>query len=273
MSAPSKEISGGTPESEPLRIPLLGLGTWQAQGNSAYQAVRMALDIGYRHVDTATMYGNEKQVGDALRDSGLARSDVWITTKLPPARVGNERRTVEESLQLLGIDQIDLWLIHWPPSARELTSCWERLIELREAGLVRAIGVSNYSVAQLDELIAATGVAPAVNQIPWDVQRHDPALLSAHDERGVVLEGYSPFRHTNMSAAPLAEAAAAHGRSAEQVVLRWHLQHGIVAIPKSTHRERIAMNFDVFDFELSAEEMDSIDALGQPGGRRRRWRR
>lgn len=278
MTSPTIALSDGigrrredsrTSEPDSVQIPLLGLGTWQARGKAAYWAVRTALDLGYRHFDTATMYRNEKAVGEAIRDSGVVRSEVFITTKLPAEHAGRERRTLEESLDALGVGQVDLWLIHWPPGRRAAPEVWQRLIEAREAGLVRAIGVSNYSIAQIDELIDVTGVAPAANQVLWHVERYDPAVVAAHAERGVVLEGYSPFRHTRMSAAPLAEAAVAHGKTAQQVVLRWHLQHGIVVIPKSTHRDRIAANFDVFDFELSPAEMSAIDGLGATGRRRR----
>lgn len=264
---PQREDSPAESPGSP-RIPLLGLGTWQARGKAAYWAVRTALDVGYRHIDTATMYRNENVVGEAIRDSGVSRSEVFITTKLPAEHFGRERRTLEESLAGLGVEQLDLWLIHWPPGGRARPEVWQRLIEAREAGLTRAIGVSNYSIAQIDELIDVTGVAPAVNQILWHVERYDPAVVAAHAERGVVLEGYSPFKHTRMSVPPLAEAATAHGKTSQQVVLRWHLQHGFVVIPKSTHRDRIAANFDVFDFELSAAEMAAIDGLGARKGRR-----
>ena len=252
-----------------VRIPLLGLGTWQARGKAVYWAVRTALDLGYRHIDTATMYRNEKAVGEAIHDSEVDRSEVFITTKLPAQQAGAERRTLQESLTALGTPALDLWLIHWPPGGRARPEVWQRLIEAREAGLTRAIGVSNYSIAQIDELTNVTGVTPAVNQILWHVERYDPAVVAAHAERGVVLEGYSPFKHTKMSAPPLVDAAGAHGKTPQQVILRWHLQHGIVVIPKSTHRDRIAANFDVFDFELSGAEMAAIDGLGSGGGRRR----
>jgi 2,5-diketo-D-gluconate reductase A len=279
VTTPSIALSDGvdrrhddTPGSPPpsVRIPLLGLGTWQARGEDAYGAVRAALEVGYRHIDTATVYRNEKAVGEAIRDSGLARSEVFITTKLPAENAGRERRTLEESLSALGVEQLDLWLIHSPPGRRAGAEVWRQLIAAREGGLTLAIGVSNYSIAQIDELVEATGVAPAANQILWHVERYDPAVVAAHAERDVVLEGYSPFKHTKMSAPPLADAAAAHGKTPQQVVLRWHLQHGIVVIPKSAHRDRIASNFDVFDFELSPAEMAAIDGLGTSRGRERR---
>ncbi|MFI2754593.1 aldo/keto reductase [Cellulomonas sp. P22] len=242
-------------------IPLLGLGTWQSEGDDARHAVRAALELGYRHVDTATGYGNEAQVGRGLADSGVAREDVFLTTKLPPSAAGRERETIESSLTDLGTDHLDLWLVHWPPNGAATPATWERLIELRDAGLTRAIGVSNYSVAQIDELVAATGEAPAINQVPWSPGDFDAELVAAHAARGVALEGYSPFKRTDLDSPVLVEIAAAHGVSTRQVVLRWHLEHQVVVIPKSTRRERIAANLDVLGFTLDADEVARIDSL------------
>jgi 2,5-diketo-D-gluconate reductase A len=243
-------------------MPLLGFGTWQISGRRAYDAVKHALSVGYRHVDTATMYGNEEQVGRALRDSGVPREEVFVTTKLPPSEVSRARRTIEESLRALGTDHVDLWLIHWPPNGRARPETWRELLAARDEGLARAVGVSNYSTAQLDELIEATGEAPAVNQIRWSPPLYDAATVREHRERGVVLEGYSPFRAGNLRDPVLAEIASAHGVTPAQVVLRWHLEHGIVVIPKSATPERIESNFDVFGFALSGDEVARIDALG-----------
>jgi 2,5-diketo-D-gluconate reductase A len=243
-------------------MPLLGFGTWQITGKEAYEAVKHALSVGYRHLDTATMYANEEQVGRALRDSGVPRGEVFVTTKLPPRQVNRARGTIEESLRALGTEYVDLWLIHWPPNGRASQDAWRDLLAIRDEGLARAVGVSNYSTAQLDELIEATGEAPAVNQIKWSPPLYDPATVSEHRERGVVLEGYSPFRAGNLRDPALAEIAAAHRVTPAQVVLRWHLEHGIVVIPKSVRPERIESNFDIFGFSLSADEVARIDALG-----------
>jgi diketogulonate reductase-like aldo/keto reductase len=243
-------------------MPLLGFGTWQISGREAYEAVKHALAVGYRHIDTATMYANEDQVGRALRDSGLPRGEVFVTTKLPPRRANRARRTIEESLRALGTDYVDLWLIHWPPGGKASADVWAELLAIRDAGLARAVGVSNYSTGQIDELIAASGEAPAVNQIRWSPPLYDAATVREHRERGVVLEGYSPFRAGNLRDPVLTEIAAAHGVTPAQVVLRWHLEHGIVAIPKSARPERIESNFDIFGFSLSADEVARIDALG-----------
>ncbi|GAA4628130.1 aldo/keto reductase [Cellulomonas oligotrophica] len=242
-------------------IPLLGLGTWQADGSDAERAVSTALQLGYRHVDTATGYGNEAQVGRALAQVGIDRDEVFVTTKLPPDHGDRARRTLTESLAALGTDHVDLWLIHWPPSGQASPHVWEELRRARDEGLARSIGVSNYSVAQIDELVAATGEAPAVNQIPWSPVDHDPALLAAHRERGVVVEGYSPLRRTDLSAPAIVAAARAHGATPAQVVLRWHVEHGVVVIPKSVRRERIEENLGALGFALTPQEVAAIDAL------------
>lgn len=242
-------------------MPLVGFGTWRLHGRSAYDSVRYALDAGYRHIDTATMYGNEVEVGRALRDSGLDRGEVFVTTKLPPELATEAPRTLRESLTALGTDFVDLWLIHWPPGGQASPATWRELIAAREAGQARAIGVSNYSTAQIDELIQATGEAPAVNQIPWSPVKYDGKLLAESRERGVLVEGYSPIKGTNLREPVLGEIAARHGVSVPQVVLRWHLEHGIVVIPKSAQPERITSNLDLFGFSLAPDEVTSIDAL------------
>src|SRR5215216_2239779 len=191
-------------------MPLVGLGTWQMTGARCQAAVRAALDVGYRHIDTATMYGNEREVGRAVRDSGVPREQVFITTKLPPGAAGRERRTLDNSLRALGMDHVDLWLVHWPPRGRALVSTWRQLLAARDAGLARAVGVSNYGIGELDQVTRATGQAPQVNQIPWAPALYDAALLAQHRERGVVLEGYSPFKNTDLRHPVLAEIAADH---------------------------------------------------------------
>ena len=244
-------------------MPLVGLGTWQARGRSAVEAVRAALELGYRLVDTATVYGNEREVGQAVRESGVPREEVFVTTKLPQGNAGRERATLQESLAALGLEYVDLWLVHWPPGGRARPDVWERLLELRDEGLAREVGVSNYSVAQLDELERATGRLPAVNQIEWSPPLFDRDVLEAHRSRAVQLEGYSPLRATNLRDPRLGRIAEAHGVTPAQVVLRWHVEHRIVAIPKSTNAERIAENTAVFDFRLEPAELEALDALGR----------
>jgi len=244
-------------------MPVVGLGTWQAQGDECYQAVRTALQLGYRHLDTATMYRNEEQVGRAIRDSGVPREQVFVTTKLPPERSGHERATLQQSLRALGLEYLDLWLIHWPPHGGAGVSTWAEFVKAQGDGLVRAVGVSNYSTRQLDELAKATGVTPAVNQIPWSPWEYDAQLLAAHAERGVVVEGYSPLKRSRLRDATLAAVAQAHGVSPAQVILRWHVEHGVVVIPKSVRPDRMAANLDVFGFALTADEVAAIDALAR----------
>src|SRR4051812_28231116 len=249
-------------DGTPVDMPLLGFGTWQIRGDAAYQAVRDALEAGYRHLDTATMYGNEAEVGRALKDSGVPREDVFLTTKLPPERAGRERATIEASLRALGVDTVDLWLIHWPPHRGRSVAVWREFLAARDAGLVRAIGVSNYGIDEIDELGTATGERPAVNQIRFGPALWDADLVADHRERGIVVEGYSPFKTTDLHDPVLTRTAAAHGVDPARVVLRWHIQHEIVVIPKSRTPQRIAGNAAVDGFALSDAEMAAIDALG-----------
>ncbi len=254
---PAAELAGGS------SMPLLGFGTWQASGDSCYEATLEALKAGYRHIDTATMYGNEAQVGRALRDSGVPREEVFVVTKLPPERAGRETETLQASLEALGVAALDLWLIHWPPSGTKSVPVWREFIAARDAGLTRSIGVSNYSATQMDDLEEATGVRPEVNQIKWAPALYDAEVHEQHRKRGIVLEGYSPFKATNLNDRTLTGIAEVHNVTTAQVVLRWHIQHEIVAIPKSVTPQRIWENFDIFGFELTAGEMAQIDAMGK----------
>jgi 2,5-diketo-D-gluconate reductase A len=257
MTIPSVPLGG------PVDMPLLGFGTWQIRGDAAYAAVREALEAGYRHLDTATMYGNEAEVGRALRDSGVPRDDVFVTTKLPPERAGHERATLDASLAALGLDAVDLWLIHWPPRRGKSVPVWREFVAAQQEGRARAIGVSNYDVGDIDELIAATGRKPAVNQIRWGPRLYDAKLVAEHRERGVVVEGYSPFKTTNLHDPVLTSIATAHGVDPARVVLRWHVQHEIVVIPKSVTPERIAGNAQIDGFVLTDAEMAQIDGLSR----------
>jgi diketogulonate reductase-like aldo/keto reductase len=243
-------------------MPLLGFGTWQMTGRQAADAVRLALVAGYRHIDTATMYRNEAEVGDAINESGVGRENVFITTKLPPNLAARARHTLDESLRLLGTEYVDLWLIHWPVDHGASPATWRELLAARDAGLAKNVGVSNYSPAQLDELLAVTGIAPAVNQIPWSPKHYDARLYAYHREHDIVLEGYSPFKGSNLKDPVLVEIARAHGVTAAQVVLRWHIDKNIVVIPKSATPERIKANFDIGGFSLTAAEVERIDSLG-----------
>lgn len=262
MSAPDSRIPSVKLPSG-ASMPLLGFGTWQIRGNEAYRAVRHALETGYRHLDTATMYGNEDQVGRALRDSGVPRGEIFVTTKLPPDRVGRERATLDASRRALGVDAVDLWLIHWPPSAGSSVSMWREVLAARDAGQAHAVGVSNYHLGGLDELTDATGQTPEVNQVRWGPALYDADVVAGHRDRGVVLEGYSPFKTTNLKDPVLTGIAEAHDVDAARVVLRWHLQHGVVVIPKSVTPERITSNAQLGDFALTDAEMSAVDALSR----------
>lgn len=246
-------------------LPLIGFGTWQLRSKAAYESVRAALEVGYRHVDTATMYQNEAEVGRAVKDSGLDRGQVFVTTKLRSQDARHARRTLESSLRLLDTDYVDLWLIHWPTDSDLLVPTWQEMLAAKDAGLARHVGVSNHSPALIDELTEATGQRPAVNQIPWSPAEHDPALLEEHRSRGVVVEGYSGLKNTDLRDPVLTEIAGRHGVTAAQVILRWHLEHDIVVLPRSSRRERIAANFDLESFALTKEDVNAIDALTRTG--------
>jgi len=245
-------------------MPLLGLGTWQIPDDEAADAVRTALDCGYRHVDTATRYRNEAGVGRGLAESGVARDEVFVTTKFPPDRPGEERRILEESLTALGLDRIDLWLIHAPGGEDRtdpLVESWQEFIAAREEGLVISIDVSNYTAEQIDVLAERTGVTPAVNQIRWSPTHHDPAVAVALADRGVVLEGYSAFRFSNLEDPTLTAIATTHEVTTAQVVVAWHIAHGWVVIPKSTKPDRIRSNAAGVLVDLTDDDVAAIDAL------------
>ena len=243
------------------RMPLLGFGTWQISNRDAPKTTADALQAGYRNIDTATMYQNESGIGKALASAALPRESVFVTTKLPPAHAGRERRTLGESLTKLGLDYVDLWLVHWPPNGQAAPRVWQQFIRAQQEGLTKAIGVSNYSLRQIDELIQVTGVVPQVNQIRWGPSLYDPAMVSGLQQRGVVLEGYSPFKVSNLKDPTLVSIATGHDATAAQVVVAWHIAHGFVVIPKSVRRERIVANAAGVRIMLSAEEVTMIDDL------------
>jgi 2,5-diketo-D-gluconate reductase A len=243
------------------QMPLLGFGTWQITGPEAVTATAAALEAGYRHIDTATVYGNEGEVGTALRDSGLARDDVFVTTKCPPSQAGHELDTLRRSLDLLGTDHVDLWLIHWPGDDAVNLSIWRAFVQAQESGLATDIGVSNFDVETIDELKSQTGTAPAVNQIEWSPLLFDAAVLEEHRTRGIALEGYSALRGGTLEHPTIVRIAEACRRTPAQVIIRWHLQHGVIVIPKSRNTDRIRRNADVGGFELSADDMAALNGL------------
>jgi len=246
------------------RMPLVGFGTWKLRHDKARDAVLAALAVGYRHIDTATMYANEAEVGRALADSGIERADVFVTTKIRPSDAGRARAVVRQSLQSLGTDYLDLWLVHWPPPRRgDSRQLWNELLEIQADGLVRDVGVSNYSLTEIDDLTRSSGQKPAVNQIDWGPTFYDERVLAGHAERAIAVEAYSSLKNTNLDDPVLAKIAAAHGVTSAQVVLRWHLEHDVTVIPKSARPDRIAANFDLLGFSLTAHEVASIDALAR----------
>ena len=244
-------------------MPLLGFGTWQINGDDAVRATSTALEAGYRHIDTATVYGNEGEVGRALAESGVPRGEVFVTTKCPPNKAGHELDTLKESLDLLQTDHVDLWLIHWPDDGVSNTDIWRAFGEARAMGLAREVGVSNFDAALLDEVTEATGLTPAVNQIEWSPLLYDAATVAEHRERGIVLEGYSALRGGTLDHPTILRIAEREGRTPAQVIIRWHLQHGFVVIPKSVNPERIRSNAHVASFTLGDDDMAALDALGK----------
>ena len=255
-------------------IPLLGLGVWQVpNGPECVNAVRWALEFGYRHIDTAQAYGNEESVGQALRESGVPREDVFITTKFQPRR-RDPVAEAESSLRRLGVDYVDLYIVHWPRGGP--TRAWPGMERARERGYARSIGVSNFGASELDRVSAAATVVPVLDQVQFSPFEYRRALLEACDRLGVTLEAYSPLgtgRH--LADATVNRIAEALGRTPAQVLLRWCVQRQIPVLPKSTRRERIEENAQIFDFTLSDADMAALDALDRTGGtdraRERRW--
>ncbi|MBB4683980.1 aldo/keto reductase [Amycolatopsis jiangsuensis] len=245
-----------------LPMPLIGYGTHPMRGPQATEAVLAALEEGYRLVDTATRYRNEEAIGAALAQTGVPREDLFVTTKMPPDRVGLERRTLEESLTALGVDHVDLWLIHWPPGGYPGVTSWGEFARAREEGLVRAIGVSNYSIELIDALHEATGQYPAVNQRQWGPGEYAPAFAEALAARGVVLSAHSPLRSTDLNDPVLVSIARAHDRSVQEVVVAWNLHHGVAVTVKSAHRDRMVRNLSAAGLTLSEDEVAAIDQLG-----------
>jgi diketogulonate reductase-like aldo/keto reductase len=244
------------------QMPPLGFGTWKLTGDDARRAVVTALRACYRHLDTATIYRNEREVGAGLSESRVPRDEVFVTTKCPPRNAGREVATLRESLAALGTDHVDLWLVHWPQGDGADLAMWEAFVEAREQGLARSIGVSNYTLRQVDELTERAGVTPVVNQVKWSPLLFDRATLDGHRERRVVLEGYSTLRGGTLKNAAVRAVAQRHGRTPAQVLVRWHLQHGVVVIPKSSQEDRIRSNADVADLVLTEADMAELDALG-----------
>lgn len=249
-----------------VQIPQFGFGVFQIEPARTAEAVRTALEAGYRHIDTAQGYGNEEGVGQAVRESGLPRDEVFITTKLINSRHGYDEAiaALDESLQKLGLDYVDLYLLHWPrPHADRYVETWRAFEKILSDGKARSIGVSNFQVPHLQRLAAETGTVPAVNQIelhPWLIQRE---LREYHREHGIATEAWSPIGKGGdlLREERIVALAEKYGKTPAQVVLRWHIQHGNIVFPKSVTPSRIRENIDIFDFELSADDVAAIDGL------------
>jgi diketogulonate reductase-like aldo/keto reductase len=250
------------------QIPLLGLGVWQVRnGPECVNAVRWALELGYRHIDTAQAYGNEESVGRGLRESGVPREEVFITTKFYPAR-RDPVAEAERSLERLGVGHVDLYIVHWPQGGP--TRAWPGMERARELGYARSIGVSNFDAAELQELLATATVVPAVDQVQFSPYEYRKGLLDACERNGIVLEAYSPLGHGRHLASDTATRIAQRlGRTSAQVLLRWCIERDVPLIAKSTHRERIAENAQLFDFTLSDQEIADLDALDRTEGTER----
>ncbi|WP_409465543.1 aldo/keto reductase [Amycolatopsis sp. GA6-003] len=261
---PQLELNNG------VRIPQFGLGVFQIPPEETASAVREALEAGYRHLDTAQMYRNEEGVGAGIRESGVPREEIFVTTKLANDAQGHDNaiNAMEGSLQRLGLDYVDLYLIHWPlPKQDRYVATWHGFEELLRAGKARAIGVSNFQVAHLERLAAESATVPAVNQIELHPALQQPELRSYHEAHGIVTEAWSPLAQGEVLEDPLlAELAEKHGKTPAQIVLRWHIQLGNVVFPKSSSPKRMRENIDIFDFSLSDGDLDVLSGLDE--GRR-----
>ncbi|GLK17900.1 aldo/keto reductase [Herbiconiux flava] len=264
--APTLTLNDGRP------IPALGFGTYPLRGEKGADAVASAIGTGYRLIDTAFNYENEGAVGEGIRRGGVPREELFVTSKLPGRYHAREQagEAVRESLWRLGLDYLDLYIIHWPnPSVGKFVEAYEALVQAREEGVIRSVGVSNFTAGNLRTIIEATGVTPAVNQIELHPSFPQEELRAVHAELGVVTEAWSPLGKgaARYDDPAIVTAAERHGVSPAQVILRWHVQLGSVPIPKSATPARQAENLDVFGFELSADEVAAITALGRPDGR------
>lgn len=258
-------LTDGVTLQNGVKMPQLGLGVWRAKdGEEVERAVQSALENGYRSIDTAAIYKNEDGVGRALARSGVPREDLFITTKVWNSDQGYDSTLAafEESRKKLGLDYIDLYLIHWPVAGK-YKETWKALETLYRDGKVRAIGVSNFQVHHLKDLIADSSITPMVNQVEFHPLLTQEDVRAYCREHNIQLEAWSPLMQGNLDHPVLTELAAAYGKSPAQIILRWDLQHGIVTIPKSVTPSRIAENADVFDFELKADDMAKLDALNE----------
>jgi 2,5-diketo-D-gluconate reductase A len=250
-------------------IPQLGFGVFKVDPDETTRIVTDALEVGYRHIDTAAIYGNEEGVGQAIASSGVPRDELFVTTKLWNDRQTDAEAAFDESLGKLGLDYVDLYLIHWPtPQKDTFVQAWKSLEKIYASGRAKAIGVSNFLVPHLEKLLANTDVVPAVNQIELHPAHQQPEVTAFSHEHGIAIEAWGPLgqgKYPLFETPEVSQAAEAHGKTPAQVVIRWHLQTGNIVFPKSNRRERMAENFDVFDFELSSDEVAAISSLEREG--------
>lgn len=253
------------------RIPQVGLGVWQTPNDEAAPAVKAALSSGYRHVDTAAVYENEEGVGEGIRQSGIDRSEIYLTTKLWNTEQGYDQtlKAFDASLKRLGTDYVDLYLIHWPSAHRGLfVDTWKAFVKLKEEGRAKSIGVSNFYPEHIEKIIAETGVTPVINQIELHPDFQQREARAFHEKHGIATQSWSPLGQGKLLGhSAIADIAAKLGRTPAQVIIRWHIDNGLVVIPKSVTPSRISENFKVFDFKLSAEDLDTLNGLDDAGAR------
>lgn len=253
------------------RIPQVGLGVWQTPNDEAAPAVKAALDAGYRHVDTAAVYENEEGVGEGIRQSGLSRSEIFLTTKLWNNDQGynSTLRAFDASLKRLGSDYVDLYLIHWPSAHRGLfVDTWKALVTLKQQGRAKSIGVSNFYPEHIERIVAETGVVPVINQIELHPDFQQRETRAFHEKYKIATQSWSPLGQGKLLGHPaITEIADKLGRTPAQVIVRWHIEKGLVVIPKSVTPSRIIENFKVFDFTLSTDDLKTLDGLDNPAAR------
>lgn len=265
MTVPAVKLNDGN------HIPQLGYGVWQVGNDEAISAISEALKVGYRHIDTAAIYGNEEGTGKAINESGIARGDIYLTTKLWNKEQGYEStlKAFDESLKKLGTDYVDLYLIHWPLPSKDLfMETWRAFIKIKEEGRAKSIGVSNFRTADLERILKESDVVPVLNQIELHPQFQQDELRLFHSKHNIATEAWSPLGQGTILENPtLKTIAEKHGKSVAQVILRWHIETGNIVIPKSVTPARIKENFEVFDFSLNGTDHDAITKLDKTDGR------
>ena len=249
-----------------IEIPILGLGVYQTPpGETTFQTVKYALDIGYRHIDTARLYGNEEDVGKAIRESGISREEIFVTTKVWNSDQGynSTLKALENSLRRLSLSYVDLYLIHWPVQGR-IIETWKALINILKDNKSRSIGISNYSIKEIKETMQSSNIVPSVNQIEFHPFLYQKDILQFCNDNNIQVEAYSPLtRGIRLIDSTITKIAKKYNKTSAQILIRWSIQHGLVVIPKSVHRNRILENSQIFDFNLGEEDMNQLDSLNE----------